>query len=48
MSSQLYFVQPGSFSIQLLEREVEVLKRVNHQNIIRLEEVFETAKVSQF
>ena len=39
-------LQPGSSSIQLLEREVEVLKRVNHPHIIQLEEVFETAKVS--
>ena len=37
--------QPGSSAIQLLVREVEVLKRVNHPNIIQLEEVFETAKV---
>ena len=38
--------QPGSSAIQLLEREVEVLKRVNHAHIIKLEEVFETAKVT--
>lgn len=36
--------KPGSSAIQLLVREVEVLKRVNHPNIIQLEEVFETAK----
>lgn len=36
--------KPGSISILLLEREVEVLKRVNHPNIIKLEAVYETAK----
>jgi len=36
--------KPGSSAIKLLEREVEVLKRVNHAHIIKLEEVFETAK----
>lgn len=41
----VYLPQPGSGSIQLLEREVAVLKRVNHPNIIQLEEVFETSKV---
>lgn len=39
--------QPGSNAILLLEREVEVLKRVNHPYIIQLEEVFETSKVSR-
>lgn len=38
-------LQPGSISIQLLEREVEVLKRVHHDSIIQLEAVYETAKV---
>jgi serine/threonine protein kinase len=38
-------MQPGSISIQLLEREVEVLKRVKHPCIIQLEAVYETAKV---
>ena len=42
----LFLTQPGSSAIQLLEREVEVLKRVNHPHIIQLEEVFETAKVT--
>ena len=40
-------IQPGSNAIQLLEREVEVLKRVNHPSIIQLEEIFETPQVSQ-
>lgn len=38
-------LQPGSTSIQLLDREIEVLMRVNHTHIIHLEEVFETPKV---
>lgn len=34
----------GSSAIKLLEREVAILKRVSHKNIIQLNEVFETAK----
>ncbi|KAG7468460.1 hypothetical protein MATL_G00143490 [Megalops atlanticus] len=32
----------GSSGVKLLEREVSILKRVNHKHIIHLEEVFET------
>ncbi|XP_053490868.1 serine/threonine-protein kinase 33, partial [Ictalurus furcatus] len=32
----------GSSGVKLLEREVNILKRVNHRHIIHLEEVFET------
>ncbi|KAJ8340178.1 hypothetical protein SKAU_G00348110 [Synaphobranchus kaupii] len=34
----------GSHGVKLLEREVSILKRVNHGHIIHLEEVFETPK----
>ncbi|ETE65080.1 Serine/threonine-protein kinase 33, partial [Ophiophagus hannah] len=34
----------GSSAVKLLEREVSILKRVNHEHIIHLEEVFETPK----
>ncbi|KAJ6665147.1 hypothetical protein lerEdw1_005378 [Lerista edwardsae] len=34
----------GSSAIKLLEREVNILKRVNHEHIIHLEEVLETPK----
>ncbi|XP_073460076.1 serine/threonine-protein kinase 33 [Aquarana catesbeiana] len=34
----------GSSTVKLLEREVSILKRVNHEHIIHLEEVFETPK----
>ncbi|XP_063800114.1 serine/threonine-protein kinase 33 isoform X2 [Pseudophryne corroboree] len=34
----------GSSAVKLLEREVSILKRVNHDHIIHLEEVFETPK----
>jgi serine/threonine kinase 33 len=34
----------GSSAMELLEREVLILKRVDHAHIIRLEEVFETSK----
>lgn len=42
----IIIMQPGSVSIQLLEREVEVLKRVNHPSIIQVEAVYETGKVT--
>lgn len=34
----------GSSAVKLLEREVNILKQVNHEHIIHLEEVFETPK----
>ncbi|KAM6980637.1 serine/threonine-protein kinase 33, partial [Aplochiton taeniatus] len=34
----------GSSGVKLLEREVSILKRVEHEHIIHLEEVFETPK----
>ncbi|MBN3322457.1 STK33 kinase, partial [Atractosteus spatula] len=34
----------GSSAVKMLEREVTILKRVNHEHIIHLEEVFETPK----
>ncbi|XP_077142733.1 serine/threonine-protein kinase 33 [Ranitomeya variabilis] len=34
----------GSSAVKLLEREVSILKRVNHDHLIHLEEVFETPK----
>ncbi|XP_062917958.1 serine/threonine-protein kinase 33 isoform X2 [Mobula hypostoma] len=34
----------GSSAVKLLEREVSILKQVNHEHIIHLEEVFETPK----
>ncbi|XP_071988098.1 serine/threonine-protein kinase 33 isoform X1 [Engystomops pustulosus] len=34
----------GSSAVKLLEREVSILKRVNHDHIIHLEEVYETPK----
>ena len=38
--------QAGTPGIKLLEREVAILKRVRHDHIITLKEVFETSKVS--
>lgn len=38
-------IKAGSSAVKLLEREVSILKRVNHEHIIHLEEVFETPKV---
>ncbi|XP_030056893.1 serine/threonine-protein kinase 33 isoform X2 [Microcaecilia unicolor] len=34
----------GSLAVKLLEREVHILKSVNHEHIIHLEEIFETPK----
>lgn len=42
----LHTTQPGSMSIQLLEREVEVLNRIHHPHLIQLIEVYETQKVN--
>ena len=42
----MMFLQAGSSAVKLLEREVSILKRVNHHHIIHLEQVFETSKVS--
>ena len=39
--------QAGTPAIKLLEREVAILKRVQHDHIITLKEVFETPKVSK-
>lgn len=45
-SNKRTHMQPGSISIQLLDREIEVLNRINHAHLIKLIEVFETQKVS--
>ncbi|XP_074086345.1 serine/threonine-protein kinase 33 isoform X2 [Macrotis lagotis] len=37
-------IQAGSSAVKLLEREVNILKSVNHEHIIHLERVFETPK----
>lgn len=39
--------QAGTSAVKLLEREVTILKRVEHPNIISLNEVFETSRVSE-
>ena len=41
----LFHLQPGSTSIQMLTREVEVLKRLDHPHIIKLEDILETPQV---
>ncbi|XP_046294284.1 serine/threonine-protein kinase 33 isoform X3 [Marmota monax] len=37
-------IEAGSSAVKLLEREVNILKSVNHKHIIHLEQVFETSK----
>ncbi|XP_067861427.1 serine/threonine-protein kinase 33-like [Heptranchias perlo] len=34
----------GSYAVRMLEREIAILKMVNHEHIIKLEEVYETPK----
>lgn len=46
MSYLLLFFKAGSAAVKLLEREVSIMKKVDHPHIIHLEEVFETANVS--
>ena len=38
-------MQAGSSGVMLLEREVLILKKVKHDKIIQLQEIFETSKV---
>lgn len=38
-------MQAGSSGVKHLEREVSIMKKVKHEHIIHLEEVFETPKV---
>lgn len=40
-------IQAGSLGVKLLDREVNILKQVNHKHIIHLEAVFETSEVSR-
>ncbi|XP_069763816.1 serine/threonine-protein kinase 33-like [Narcine bancroftii] len=34
----------GSYAVKMLEREISILKMVNHEHIIKLDEVYETTK----
>ncbi|XP_051889953.1 serine/threonine-protein kinase 33-like [Pristis pectinata] len=34
----------GSYAVKMLEREIAILKMVNHEHVIKLEEVYETTK----
>lgn len=45
-SDSVCLMQAGSSGVKLLEREVNILKQVNHKHIIHLEEVLETPEVS--
>lgn len=38
-------IQAGTSGVKHLEREVSIMKKVKHEHIIHLEEVFETPKV---
>lgn len=42
----MFSFKAGSAAVKLLEREVSIMKKVDHPHIIHLEEVFETANVS--
>ena len=42
-----YFAtQAGSSAVKLLEREVMILKKIEHEHLVHLEEIYETSKVS--
>ncbi|XP_061671269.1 serine/threonine-protein kinase 33 [Syngnathoides biaculeatus] len=38
--------EPGSTKIKMLEQEIKILKQVDHPNILRLEEIYETAQMT--
>jgi len=38
-------LQAGGQRVKLIEREVGILKKVSHEHIIKLKEVFETGQV---
>lgn len=39
-------LQAGSSKVKMLEQEINILKQVNHDCIIQLKEVYNTANVS--
>lgn len=38
--------QAGTSAVKLLEREVLIMKKIDHEHLIHLEEIYETSKVS--
>lgn len=41
-----FFSQAGTSAVRLLEREVLIMKKIDHEHLIHLEEIYETSKVS--
>lgn len=40
--------QAGTSAVKLLEREVLIMKKIDHEHLIHLEEIYETSKVSRW
>lgn len=40
-----FFFQAGTSAVKLLEREVLIMKKIDHEHLIHLEEIYETSKV---
>ena len=46
---QLQFLfQAGTSAVKLLEREVLIMKKIDHEHLIHLEEIYETSKVGSY
>ena len=42
------FLQAGTSAVKLLEREVLIMKKIDHEHLIHLEEIYETSKVGSY
>ena len=40
--------QAGTSAVKLLEREVLIMKKIDHEHLIHLEEIYETSKVGSY
>lgn len=40
--------QAGTSAVKLLEREVLIMKKIDHEHLIHLEEIYETSKVGNY
>ena len=38
-------IQAGSYAVKMLEREVNIMKMIDHQHVVCLNEVYETPTV---
>lgn len=40
--------QAGTSAVKLLEREVLIMKKIDHEHLVHLEEIYETSKVGNY